>query len=137
MSPIVDSAVTVWIDGAVRQSPSVSPLDHGFLVGDGVFETLKTVHGAPFALSRHLRRLACSAAGMGLSLPSEAALRSAVAETPGVVHRPARPVAHHRHQRGRATGLGAGRRAGDARRDPRSDRAVATVRPPGDRAVAS
>ena len=81
MSPIVDSAVTVWIDGAVRQSPSVSPLDHGFLVGDGVFETLKTVHGAPFALSRHLRRLACSAAGMGLSLPSEAALRSAVAET--------------------------------------------------------
>ena len=81
MSPIVDSAVTVWIDGAVRQSPSVSPLDHGFLVGDGVFETLKTVDGAPFALTRHLRRLACSAAGMGLSLPPEAALRSAVAET--------------------------------------------------------
>ena len=27
----------------------VSPLDHGFLVGDGVFETLKTIDGRPFA----------------------------------------------------------------------------------------
>ena len=46
-------------------SPSVSPLDHGFLVGDGVFETLKTVDGQPFALTRHLRRLDRSAAGTG------------------------------------------------------------------------
>ena len=88
MSPIVERAVTVWIDGAVRQSPSVSPLDHGFLVGDGVFETLKTVDGAPFALTRHLRRLDLLRRRLGLSLPSEDVLRSAVAEILAVVHRP-------------------------------------------------
>jgi branched-chain amino acid aminotransferase len=40
--------------------------DHGLTVGDGVFETLKVVHGQPFALTRHLDRLAGSAAGLGL-----------------------------------------------------------------------
>ena len=70
----------VWVDGELRTSPSVSPLDHGFLVGDGVFETLKTIGGVPFALTRHLRRLTRSAAGMGLELPAEADIRRAVAE---------------------------------------------------------
>ena len=40
--------------------------DHGFTVGDGVFETTKVVRGVPFAITRHLDRLIRSAHGLGL-----------------------------------------------------------------------
>jgi branched-chain amino acid aminotransferase len=53
----------------------VSPLDHGLLVGDGVFETLRVYGGVPFAWTRHLQRLARSAAGLGLQMPEVAMLR--------------------------------------------------------------
>lgn len=58
----------------------VSVLDHGFTVGDGVFETMKVVDGQAFALNRHLRRLDRSAAALGLIAPSHAVIREAVAE---------------------------------------------------------
>ncbi len=71
----------VWVNGALveRDAARVSVFDHGFTVGDGVFETTKVVDGVPFALSRHLARLATSAAAMGLPRPDEAVLRPAVA----------------------------------------------------------
>jgi branched-chain amino acid aminotransferase len=53
----------------------ISPLDHGLLVGDGAFETLRVYGGVPFAWTRHLQRLERSAAGLGLSVPSIASLR--------------------------------------------------------------
>jgi branched-chain amino acid aminotransferase len=61
----------VWVDGALvdPDTASVSVFDHGFTVGDGVFETLKVIDGRPFAVSRHLDRLERSAAGLGLNLP--------------------------------------------------------------------
>nr|BFE28012.1 aminodeoxychorismate lyase [Actinomadura rugatobispora] len=52
----------------------MSVFDHGMLVGDGVFETVKATNGEPFALTRHLRRLARSAAGLGLPEPDQDAL---------------------------------------------------------------
>ncbi len=58
----------------------VSALDHGFTVGDGVFETMKVVHGRAFALSRHLLRLDRSAQVLGLTSPDHAMVRSAVEE---------------------------------------------------------
>ncbi|MEK8173232.1 aminotransferase class IV [Streptomyces sp. M19] len=63
--------MTIWLDGALREvdGARVSVLDHGLTVGDGVFETVKAVDGRPFALTRHLRRLAASAAGLGLPEP--------------------------------------------------------------------
>lgn len=72
---------TLWIDGALRSvaEARVSPLDHGFTVGDGVFETCKVVGGRAFALTRHLRRLRSSAEGLGLDPGvGDAALRAAV-----------------------------------------------------------
>lgn len=39
----------------------IAALDRGFLYGDGLFETVRTYQGRPFALDRHLRRLARSA----------------------------------------------------------------------------
>ena len=44
----------------------ISVFDHGLVVGDGVFETIKVSNGEPFALTRHLQRLSRSAAGLGL-----------------------------------------------------------------------
>ena len=61
----------------------VSVLDHGFTVADGVFETLKVVHGTAFALSRHLDRLERSAARMGLPIPHRDRVAAAVHETTG------------------------------------------------------
>jgi branched-chain amino acid aminotransferase len=71
----------VWVDGAVVEADQarVSVFDHGLTVGDGVFETAKVVDGVPFALTRHLDRLASSARGLGLTSPEDDALRDAVA----------------------------------------------------------
>ncbi|WP_067964190.1 aminotransferase class IV [Nocardiopsis trehalosi] len=67
----------VWIAGAGygrgrvldADEARIPVLDHGVTVGDGVFETVKGVAGRPFALTRHLRRLARSATGIGLPEP--------------------------------------------------------------------
>jgi branched-chain amino acid aminotransferase len=72
-----------WVNGRLlAEAEAVIPVnDHGLVVGDGIFETLKVLGGVPFALSRHLNRLAVSARGLGLPEPDEGLLRSAVAET--------------------------------------------------------
>jgi branched-chain amino acid aminotransferase len=73
----------VWLDAGLLDADDarVSVFDHGLTVGDGVFETAKVVDGVPFALTRHLARLARSAAGLGLRAPSDGDLRAAVAAT--------------------------------------------------------
>ena len=75
--------VSVWVNGRMLTDPTqpaVAALDHGFTVGDGVFEAVKIVDGAPFALTRHLRRLGESARGLGLQEPDDRTVRAAVAE---------------------------------------------------------
>jgi len=71
---------TVWMNGEVMDAGQarVDALDHGLTVGDGVFETVKVNHGEPFALSRHLRRLATSAQVLELDCPPAGEIRSAV-----------------------------------------------------------
>lgn len=70
---------SVWIDGALTpvSEARVSPFDHGILVGDGVFETLRVYRGVPFAWRRHDARLRASAAGLGLPVPETSVLRDA------------------------------------------------------------
>ncbi len=60
----------VWLNGSLVDGgdATVSVLDHGLTVGDGVFETMRTERGVPFAMSRHLARLRRSLAGLGLDL---------------------------------------------------------------------
>jgi branched-chain amino acid aminotransferase len=73
----------VWINGTLvpPEKAVVSVFDHGFTVGDGVFETIKVMGGRPFALRRHIERLHRSAQGLGLAVPmGDASLRSAVDE---------------------------------------------------------
>lgn len=70
-----------WIDGRLMtdaEGPAIAVTDHGFTVGDGVFEAIKVVDGQPFALDLHLQRLARSAAGLGLPEVDEKEVRRAV-----------------------------------------------------------
>jgi branched-chain amino acid aminotransferase len=71
-----------WINGELLSDPSapaVGVTDHGFTVGDGVFEAIKVVDGQPFALTRHLERLGRSAHGLGLPEPDLDVVRRGVA----------------------------------------------------------
>lgn len=63
--------MAVWMNGELvpDDEAKISVFDHGFVVGDGVFETIKVSGGQPFALTRHLARLARSATGLGLPEP--------------------------------------------------------------------
>jgi branched-chain amino acid aminotransferase len=45
--------------------------DHGFLYGEGVYETLRTYNGQPFLFERHMRRLRKSAGMLALDVPLE------------------------------------------------------------------
>ena len=60
----------VWLNGELLtpDTARVDVFDHGLTVGDGVFETMRTEGGVPFAMTRHLRRLRRSLAGLGLTL---------------------------------------------------------------------
>ncbi|CAM5662272.1 aminotransferase class IV [Streptomyces canus] len=71
----------IWLDGGLQDTETarVSVFDHGLTVGDGIFETLKTVDGRPFALTRHLDRLTLSARGLGLPDPDHDEIRRACA----------------------------------------------------------
>jgi branched-chain amino acid aminotransferase len=71
--------VIIWLNGELvpLEAAVISPLDHGLVVGDGVFETLRVYRGVPFAWTRHLARLHGSASGLGLAAPDPADLRVA------------------------------------------------------------
>ncbi len=48
---------------------------YGFPKTSGIFETIKTVDGAPISLNRHMRRALDSARELGISMPNEDTLR--------------------------------------------------------------
>jgi branched-chain amino acid aminotransferase len=71
----------IWVNGDLLDgpaSPAISPADHGFVVGDGVFESIKVVDGTPFALTKHLERLTGSAKGLGLPAPDLDRIREGI-----------------------------------------------------------
>lgn len=72
----------VWLNGALVEDGEacISPGDHGFLLGDGVFETLRCYAGRPFALDQHLGRLEGGAAALGIEPLQRAVLTHAVQE---------------------------------------------------------
>jgi 4-amino-4-deoxychorismate lyase len=49
----------LYLNGKVvsKEEASISPFDHGYLYGLGVFETFRTYDGHPFLLKDHLQRL--------------------------------------------------------------------------------
>jgi branched-chain amino acid aminotransferase len=61
----------VYLDGhfVAREQARVSIYDHGFLYGDGIYETMRAYEGKLFLLKRHLARLKHSADAISLKLP--------------------------------------------------------------------
>jgi branched-chain amino acid aminotransferase len=51
------------------REPLVPVFDHGFLYGEGVYETLRTYERVPFLFDRHMRRLRASAEMIALPVP--------------------------------------------------------------------
>lgn len=73
----------VYVNGSIVDETAafVDAFDHGFTVGDGVFETIALRRGRAFAVGPHLERLARSAACLGLARPDRGALADAVEAT--------------------------------------------------------
>ncbi|HET9986597.1 MAG TPA: aminotransferase class IV [Longimicrobiales bacterium] len=71
----------VWVNGELvdEARAAVSVHDRGFLLGDGLFETMRAYGGRVFALREHLERLRRGAERIGLPLPD--GLERAVCET--------------------------------------------------------
>ena len=65
----------VILNGALlpRSQARLHPDDRGFLLGDGVFETVRLYDGTPLLLDAHLRRLADSCRAVELQIPWSAA----------------------------------------------------------------
>jgi branched-chain amino acid aminotransferase len=63
--------VKAWLNGALVEEGDVciSPADRGFLLGDGVFETLRSYGGTLFALREHLERLRAGAQALEIGVP--------------------------------------------------------------------
>ena len=62
--------------GLLMKSIELDP--HGFPKSTGIFETIKTVNGAPVALGRHMRRAVKSARELGIALPDEELMRTEI-----------------------------------------------------------
>jgi branched-chain amino acid aminotransferase len=71
----------IWLNGRLYDDPhqaTIAGTDHGLVVGDGVFETLKVTERGAFAVRRHLNRLNRSAAALGLPEPDHGQIRDAI-----------------------------------------------------------
>jgi branched-chain amino acid aminotransferase len=77
-------AATVNVNGRVsdQEHAVISVFDHGFLYGEGVYETLRTYNGQPFLFDRHMRRMRKSAGMVALDVPlTDAQIDSRFRET--------------------------------------------------------
>lgn len=72
----------LWLNGSIQSvnEARLSPLDHGLLVGDGVFETLVVRGGRPFAAHEHYERLVHSCKATGLNGITEAVFNESIQE---------------------------------------------------------
>ncbi|HSL20902.1 MAG TPA: aminotransferase class IV [Vicinamibacterales bacterium] len=66
---MITAAVNVNGRVSDAEHAGVSVLDHGFLYGYGVYETLRTYDRVPFLFDRHMKRLRASAEGIHVRVP--------------------------------------------------------------------
>ena len=64
-------AATVNVNGRIsgERDAVISVFDHGFLYGEGIYETMRTYNGRPFLYDRHMARLRRSAQMIDLDVP--------------------------------------------------------------------
>jgi branched-chain amino acid aminotransferase len=72
---------SAWVEGRLLSYEEAQLDSTGWPNGTGIFETIKTVEGQAWALSRHMRRALNSARRNDQPFPNEEMIRAAVAET--------------------------------------------------------
>jgi len=60
----------VIYNGEVKGIDDVPASSSGWLEGEGIFETIKTIGNRPFSLSRHIARAQVSAVALGITIPN-------------------------------------------------------------------
>ena len=68
----------VIYNGNLQECSQTPCNEQGWLPGEGIFETIKTVDSKPWAFSRHMRRAISSAPLAGATIPTEEQLRAGV-----------------------------------------------------------
>jgi branched-chain amino acid aminotransferase len=69
-------------DRLVEESEAkVSVYDHGFLYGDGIYETMRSYEGIVFMIDEHIRRLERSASLIMMDMPKKEYIMDAVSQT--------------------------------------------------------
>lgn len=74
----------IWVNGEIvtPADARVRVMEHGYLYGDGVFETIRTYGGVPFRLDAHLSRLEIALGTLRIAgAPSSADLAAALETT--------------------------------------------------------
>ena len=70
----------VIYNGEVRGIDDVPASSSGWLEGEGIFETIKSVGNKPFSLSRHIARAQSSALALGITIPNSDQISQGVTE---------------------------------------------------------
>ncbi len=77
-------SATISVNGRItgERDAVISVFDHGFLYGEGIYETMRTYQSRPFLYERHMRRMRRSAGLISLELPfSDDELAARIRET--------------------------------------------------------
>jgi branched-chain amino acid aminotransferase len=70
----------VIYNGEVKSIDDVPATSSGWLEGEGIFETIKSVGNKPFSLSRHIARAQSSAVALGITMPNSDQIAQGVTE---------------------------------------------------------
>ena len=70
----------VIYNGEVKGIDDVPSSSSGWLEGEGIFETIKSVGNKPFSLSRHIARAQSSAVALGITMPNSDQIAQGVTE---------------------------------------------------------
>jgi branched-chain amino acid aminotransferase len=118
--------VIAYVDGAwTDASTAAIPIhDRGFLLGDGVYDTCRVLHGHYFRFTEHAERLLASAAVLRIAVPDAGALHAIALE---LLRRNADSPLEHAVLRITATRGSGGRGVGTAGAGP--TRVVMTLQP--------
>ena len=78
----VPTALPVWLNGRLLPAGQahIDPADRGFLLGDGLFETMRVANGQVSHFSRHMDRLADGARALMLAPPDRERIAAGVHE---------------------------------------------------------
>ena len=73
----------IHLDGRLVDAATarIDPTDRGFLLADGLFETLRVYNGKPFRLEAHLARLTAGAKVLDLPMPPAGEISIAIVDT--------------------------------------------------------